>query len=370
MRASSRSCSAVLRAGLILAGILSPALAFADLYCVSTATQLSNAITAANASAAASEIRVKTGSYTFASTPTSYALTVDGPSDLLLTGGWTGTNCDTRSTLNPEVTVLTTGGTGKLMYLKFPIFPSVSANTVEISGLSFRNAVSADLHAACLFVERPIIANSDRGTLYLDRNSFRLCNNTLDSSTASALKIDESNMNIYVRNNVFVDNAGHDAIARLIGRNNSVHHVTNNTLAYNPALSATASMSGLYVTGVDSSTFFWVINNVGWNNGANSPDGSDLYTGGTAVGVVSSNIFGRTSSPSGGISYISNLNSNPLFINSNDLRPGKNSPMRNSGAFPVGGALDFDLLGSPRVQGTRIDRGAHETEELLANGFE
>ena len=159
---------------------LLPAVASAELYCVSTAAQLASAIESADASASASEIRVRTGSYTFAAAPMQgsyrpHSLRIDGTSDLLLTGGWTGASCDTRSTLNPEQTVLSTGGAGKLMFIEFPAFPTVSTHTVEISGISFRNSTASDLEAACLHVENSIVSAADRGTLNLDRNSFRLC---------------------------------------------------------------------------------------------------------------------------------------------------------------------------------------------------
>lgn len=356
---------------------LLPAVASAELYCVSTAAQLASAIESADASASASEIRVRTGSYTFAAAPMQgsyrpHSLRIDGTSDLLLTGGWTGASCDTRSTLNPEQTVLSTGGAGKLMFIEFPAFPTVSTHTVEISGISFRNSTSADLEAACLHVENSLVSGSDRGTLYLDRNSFRLCTNTLDTSTAiAALEIDASNLNIYVRNNVFADNAGKGSLFRALARIQATFYISNNTLAFNPVLPGGADFDGLSIAGASTNngSFFWVTNNLVWNTG--DADSSDFqFTTFETLAVVSSNLFGRFSPGGANVSFSNNLTSDPRFISSNDLRLRVDSPARNSGGSAVGGSLDFDLFGTPRVQGGRIDRGAHEYDEMFANGFE
>lgn len=359
---------------LVLALLVVPTLAPAETYCVSTAAQLAAAIEAADASSSASEIRVRTGSYTVPAAPPQqgqavHALHIDGTSDLSLTGGWTGTNCETRSTLNPEHTVLSAGGNGKLMRIEFPSFPTVSTHTVEISGISFRNAISNDLDGACLLVDSNLTSGSDRATMILDRNSFRLCNNTLDSSAPSALEVDVSNLNVYVRNNLFVDNAGHFQVVRLLGRLNTTHYVSNNTVAHNNGIGG-GRIAGLAVLGANSSNFFWVVNNIAWANGSANANSDDLFTGGDTVGVLSSNLYGRLSSLSAGVTYISNLSADPRFISANDVRLRADSPARNSGAGAAGGSLDYDLFGTPRVQGGRIDRGAHEYDELFGNGFE
>ncbi len=351
-----------------------PTLACAETYCVSTAAQLAAAIESADASSSASEIRVRTGFYSIAAAPPQqgqavHALHINGTSDLLLTGGWSGANCETRSTLNPEQTVLSAGGNGKLMRIEFPSFPTLSTHTVEVSGISFRSATSNDLDGACVLVDSNLTSGSDRATLILDRNSFRLCNNTLDSSAPSALEVDVSNLNVYVRNNLFVDNAGYFQVVRLVGRLNTTHYVSNNTVAHNNGIGGNA-IDGLAVLGANNSSFFWVVNNIAWANGSANANSDDLFTGGDTVGVVSSNLYGRLGSLSAGVSYISNLSTDPRFISANDVRLRADSPARNSGSGAAGGSLDSDLFGTPRVQGGRIDRGAHEYDELFGNGFE
>jgi hypothetical protein len=104
-----------------------------------------------------------------------------------MTSGWAGIHCETRSMLNPEQTLLSAGGNGKLMRIEVPSFPGISTHVIEVSGIGFRNATSNDLDAACLLVDSNLISDTHRATVILDRNRFRLCNNTLDSPAPSAI---------------------------------------------------------------------------------------------------------------------------------------------------------------------------------------
>ena len=64
------------------------------------------------------------------------------------------------------------------------------------------------------------------------------------------------------------------------------------------------------------------------------------------------------------------LSVNPGFIASVDLRPRAHSPLRDSGANPVGGALALDFESNFRIFGPAIDRGAYEFVNVFENGFE
>lgn len=346
---------------------LLPGVACAELYCVTNATQLVNAFAAADASPGASEIRVATGSYTVTASGSQYALRINGEGDVLLTGGWAAANnCQTRSTLNPEQTILTTGGSGKLLFVSFPF---ERAAVVEISGIAFRNSSSSDVDPACL----KVVSEYNHGTrnqLFVDRNSFRLCSNFVSETGPSSVGIDTRYTDTYLRNNVFADNAGFDSVVRVLARTEATTYISNNTIAFNPSAPGGQFRWGLIVGANNNSSFYWIFNNVGSNNGGPEAGGSDFRdSSGFAAGVVSHNLFRRISEfPN--MAYINNLTSDPMLASSVDLRVTAASPLRNSGATPTGGALAFDLQGLARVQGGRIDRGAHEFEELFINGFE
>lgn len=344
-----------------------PGLASAELYCVTTSAQLVSAVADANASTGASEIRVAVGSYQVTASGAAYALRINGQGDLLLTGGWAGPSCQTLSTFNPELTTIGTSNTGKLMAVDYP---SQRVASIEISGIGFRSAVSNDQEPACLLVDAPF-SFAERNTLILDRNSFRLCSNTLNSNVPSTLEVDAKYLDAYIRNNVFADNAGLTSVARLLARTTTTMYVSNNTIAYNPSLFGSAARAGLSIAGADNTNFFWVTNNVVSNNGSANNTGDDFAeTTGFTLGVVSSNLFRRIGATTT-MTFIDNQQSDPLLASSTDLRVTAASPLRNSGnSAPAGGALSLDSLGMPRVQGGRIDRGAFEFDEFFANGFE
>jgi hypothetical protein len=350
----------------LLTAALLPGVASAELYCVSTSAQLVNAVAAANASAGASEIRVVAGSYLLTPPGGDYALRIDGEGDLLLTGGWSGATCQTRNTLNPELTILGTGSVGKLMEV---VFPFERAASIEISGIGFRSSLSNDTEPSCLLITSEYTFDT-RSTLILDRNSFRLCNNSVNSVGPSTLEVDARNLNAYIRNNVVADNGGSNDVVQLLARSDTTMFVSNNTIAFNPRASGALPRTALSIAGANVSTFFWIVNNVASNNGNSGSPISDFYEStGVTPGVVSHNLF-RTIAFSPSLTFINNLQSDPLLASSVDLRVTAASPLRNSGVTPNGGALDRDSLGMPRVQGGRIDRGAFEFDELFNNGFE
>lgn len=337
--------------------------ASAELYCVANASQLVNAVNAASASASASEIRVRTGSYTVTPAAGQYALTLTGDADLTFSGGWTDSNCTLRGTLNPEQTVIGAGGVGRLMKVQFL---QGRENTISISGISFRSGLTDNFDPACLLVHSPL-TTANRAELYLDRNAFRLCQSqpASGSPSVSALTIDSSNLNVYVRNNVVADTFGGDYAAVMIARVNSTFYVNNNTFANNP------NSRGLNIRCSENRTdlFFWVANNVFWNSSAGTL--GDFSTNYLCAGVLSRNLIGQTDGALGpGITETGTISVDPGFMSIVDFRPKANSPLRNSGGAAAAGYLDRDFFGEIRVQGGTIDRGAHEFGELFVNGFE
>jgi hypothetical protein len=322
-------------------------------YCVGTATDLQSAFSNAAQSPEPSEIRVKEGFYALGPIGGSvYALQTASTSSLRISGGWAGASCSSQ-VLDPEATVLSGGGKGVLRFFLI----SQAQTEIDISNLSFWQSPS------CLEIESD--AGSE-GIVRIDRNAFRLCQ--VNPGNGSALRVTARSVDVYVRNNLFVDNASTTGIIRLSGLGGSIFHVSNNTVVNNPQFAPGGGPGGMQLS-AQGSDLFYFINNVLWNNGTGS--GYDLMVTANTPIVLNSNTIGeRAPLPNGAIDIGTQLGIDPGFTSSVDFHPRRNSPLRNAGINPTGGALAIDFLGDARLQGPRIDRGAFEFAEVFGDGFE
>lgn len=340
---------------------LTPVTASAEVYCVSTPSQLRNALADAAASPEASDIRVRSGFYSLpAANATSVSLQYTGQSDLDLSGGWINAECTGRI-FNPEETVLSASGTGRL--LSIYLF-SGSQTTINLLNLSFRQGdIGAGVNgAACVDIESDVAAD---GIVRVDRSSFRLCSK--GGGSGAALRVVARSMDVYVRNNVFADNASVSGIVQFLGLGSSAFYVSNNTVANNPQIGVGGGPGGVQIS-AQPSDLVWFSNNVLWNNGTGN--GYDLLVNSGTPIVLNSNLVGEMAPLPGGSVNNGTLAQDPRFTGAADFRPRADSPLRNGGVNPTGGALAVDILGQSRVQGGRIDRGAHEFPEFFSNGFE
>lgn len=332
--------------------------AHAELYCVSTSTQLLNAIASANGGGA-SEIRVRSGVYSFTPSGSAAAINITDASDLEISGGW-NTGCTQVTATSPDATVLSAQGLGRLLDIRMS---GQHTNEIGLTYLSFRQAVSGPVDGGCVNIVSLFGAS---GAVRLDLNSFRLCTG---STAGTALRAQVDSIQMRLRGNLFVDNASTGAgVAFTFAGPGSTVYISNNTLSRNVSGQA-SGVGGLRVDG-SSSGFVWMTNNVLWGNqggaGVNATDLSIL----NATGVATTNLVGSQLNASMSFSSINRIQADPLFT-SNDFRPQERSPLRNAGLNSVnGGILGVDLARDIRVQGGRIDIGAYEFGEVFANGFE
>jgi hypothetical protein len=343
----------------ILAILVSlPLAAHAEVYCVGTAGDLRTAFGDARSSPAASEIRVRTGFYVLPPlNGQPISLQYAAGSSLTMSGGWSDPAC-TGQISDPEQTVLSADNGGTL--LRFFLLAG-AATQIELTNFSFRQASGTT--ASCLEFESD--AGSD-AVVRIDRNAFRLCN--ASSSGGSAVRATARSVDFYLRNNIFTDNASTTGVVNLSGFGGSIFYVSNNTIANNPQFGAGGGPGGMQVS-AQANDIVWLSNNVLWNNGTGN--GYDLLINSNTPVVLNSNLIGEAAPfPAGAVNNGTLLGVDPRFTNSVDFRPRADSPMRDSGANPNGGALSFDFDGSARVQGARIDRGAFEFGEVFADGFE
>jgi hypothetical protein len=258
-----------------------------------------------------------------------------------LLGGYTS-GCSER-TIDPRNTVIDAGDrAGSVFGLR-----GEGSGDFLIEGLTFsRFRAPTDFPTFELSLE--LVSNAD--AIYTIRHS-RFVHN----SGGVIVLLQSGNMK-FVNNLVSNNTASFDAVAVDDHREDSQISFTNNTVANNTGDGfATAFFYG-------SDRLSEIANNIFWGN-----SGIDLVMNDFLLQVptiVSHNIYGTVNStiplPA------DNLIADPQFIHplSMDYRLGVLSPAINSGtAFQFSATPGRDLFGSPRVVGSRIDRGAIESTQ-------
>jgi len=335
----------------------------AEVFCVSTAAQFRSALTDAAGSVSATEIRVREGFYSLpAANAQSISLQYSANSDLKISGGWTGASntCTTQSG-TADGTVLSASGVGRLfnVYLL-----SGAATQFEISTIGLwdgDNPSGGPAAAGCLTIETD---GSSAATVRIDRNAFRLCSRA--SGSGSALQVTGRSATIYVRGNVFADNSSTSGAILLKGLGATTFYTSNNTVANNPQTGAGGGPGGMQITGLESD-FHWFHNNVLWRNGTGT--GYDLLVSAPVI-VLNYNLIGEYAPLPASAVENNTLSTDPGFTAITNFHPRNDSPLRDNGGTPPGGALSLDFDGYARVAGSKIDRGAYEFSIVFADGFE
>ncbi len=334
---------------LLLALGLFAAHAQAEVYCVTTNTQLINAISSAQGGVA-SQIRVRTGTYPIATTPSTPGLEIADTSDLAISGGWNA-GCTAQTASSPDQTILNGLG-GRLLDIEYP---NGSSHEISFSMLSFRGGTSSSpLSAGCVSAQSLAGANA---RLVFDLVSFRGCSN---SGGSASLRVDLNGMLFALRSSVFSGNSygANDIFLRGLG--SGTYSVTNNTIS-SPA---SQGGTGMYLAGL-ATDFFRLTNNIIFDNGS-----SDLFLESSVLALLNNNHLGVTSVIPSGVTVNAGSTGDPGFV-PGTLHLKAGSTARNTGLNAAPGGLtttDFTL--NPRTLGGQVDRGAYEFDGFFGNGFE
>jgi hypothetical protein len=327
----------------------------ANTFCVGTAAQLLSALNS-SFGGAATDIRVRTGSYNFVASGSSAAIVVQETADLTVSGGW-NSNCTAVTASNPDQTILNADFSGRLMDVTV-----LNASTFTVTGLSFRGGTTTGNRAGCLTVETEVGSSAQ---IYVDRNSFRLCQTGTSGLTSGLLVLGRS-ATVWVRGNVAMDNSGSDGSIRLSGLGNAVYNTSNNTVINN--FTSVGGTPGVVLSG-QSSDFHRFSNNLLRNNRF-ATERRDLVIFAPA-GIVNHNAYEVLLDMSQTMVINQTISADPLFVSATNPRLRPDSPLRDTGGVVSGGTLAVDFDGAARVQGTVIDRGAFEISEFIfRDGFQ
>jgi hypothetical protein len=363
-----------------LLAVASPS-ARAEVFCVSTATELRQALLAASNNGEDDEIRIRSGTYPSPELQP-FVYSTDANHDLTLSGGWSNFNnvpCVFQST-DPTQTLL--DGEGERKVLSFNLQTNTGGDLV-LRNFSIISAIG-DAVSGGLRLYGP--GGGFSGTVLLERMQFS--GNV--GGTGPALRIVGSN-EVTVRNSVFMFNRSSNAwgiVNVSMGSADRGVYFINNTFMFNDHELASPGSSHASALSIDlgdngqEQSRAYLANNLFWSN-----ETPDLYTSLSGTVYLYNNNFavrvGSVDVQDGNLQVDPMLEQAPI-----DFTPRPGSPMIDQGRsqpspplpFPTPFDLDWsygntDFYGSlaGRVVGERVDIGAVEqpvVDRLFDDRFE
>ncbi len=345
--------------------------ASAAVYCATNATDLQNMLNAAALSADDDVIRLRIGTFIAPGDVNGFTYVSGNDGALTISGNWFGSNALPNACVDQKeyhhVTSLSGNGERRALTVSMS---SMSPGLLRIEQVRFENGVTGlSGIGGCASIV------SAYGTVQLERNLFEGCLAPLGDGGGLFLQAKSAQL----KGNVFHHNSARRGGAAMIEGRGGSFVLNNNTVADNLAEGLVGAAGGLQFTksGIDgAATALWASNNIVWGNNAGT-DRYDIDVSGLSANaaVLRYNHLGAikgTPAPSS-----SNMTSgDPGFVTTNresysHYAPKPASVVRNSGNnSPTGGLTTWDVAGAKRMQGSAVDRGAFEIDELFGNGFD
>lgn len=327
-------------------------------FCVATSANLRDALNTARSDGEDNGIRLRSGTYTTLA-GAAFAATVNDNHSIVISGGWSGTNC-TSQAQDPSLTVLqaATGTTSRVLQIDAG---SQTQSEISITNLTLRNgSAPVNGYGGCLQLTSP-----GQG-LRVERTIFEGCKAT--QGTGGALHVDGPLLR--VSGNLITDNTSRRAAVSLNVRNTGAGYFNNNTVTGNlPSGTSGQAIGLLAVTGIEAR--IWFSNNIIWGNNPGTTNFD--FDIGQASNVFSYNHLGSYIGATG-VQSVGATFGDPGFTSGSLPQLAPSSICRDSGTnHPSGGTPAQDLLGRNRPQGPAIDRGAFEAlfiDRIFAAGFE
>lgn len=339
--------------------LFSFSLAGAETFCVSTASELHAALTAAQSNGQDDAIRVVQGSYygNFVySSSESYGITVEG--------GYSS-SCSSRS-LSAENTVLDGNGAGHVLALSSP--SSSAAYLVE--GLTLRNGNVNDRNGAGLFVNTtgPVVLSQNIVTNNIIGNGngggISISSATSASITNNVISNNSVQSNISLGGGLYVSNVGNLSITNNQIFNNAAGedgggmwtYATSSSINNNSIYSNSVQYhqgGGAYIGGegaitIDSNTI----------QGNVAPGGAGIYAHGSGTGLVhvlNNLIIDNIASSHGGGGYLNGLGD--LLFERNVVKNNRANTYHGGGIWFDSGNQTITMRNNVFIGNTAADRG-------------
>lgn len=359
MSASNRCPFAVLLLAVLFSAFVVPA--HADVFCVGTEQELSDAFAAAGENGLADEVRLRAGTFFSDVQPlaSGFTLSVLDGRGVVISGGW---NADCSSErLDPTLTAIDGNYAMRVMTIAATLS---SQEPVAVRWLTLRHGVGQRGYALW------IAATNYQVPVFIVENCIVRDNRNWDGYWSLGAVVLEGDGVFVLRNSLFVGNRGSAGSALFLAA--AMHDgdiypaIVNNTFVNNETMDDNALT--IYSAG-GPMTFE---NNIVWNSIHGSATANDFM--GFTASVLRNNDIERVDLVSGGgpgPESGGNLAVDPGFVGPDNFRLRADSPLRGQGwGMPYGGFGDVDLDGAPRVEGGGVDMGAYESDRLFTDGFE
>jgi len=351
--------------------------AHAATFCVSTGTQLANALVTSNSNGANDEIKIVSGTLTgssqVATNPRWRILpeASDEASTLIVSGGWsTGNNCSTQ-TQQADLTVLDAAFEGAALDIRHatPTFSGqiTIRNLTLTRGRSYSSGAASGLNAR--------IVGSLGAQLIIENVFVVAAQTTVSQSGGVSINVDSGGFvrfrNNTVHSNTFTAQQAGSAVS-ISATAPAVAYVSNNSIFDNT--STIRAGSGLALAGVINATN----NAVADNTSTDVSPLQEVYSYDATSMTLRNNHF-ESAHLLNPFLESGTTDGDPLWTGVGMVRiPDAVSPLRNSGInSPSGGIPAIDIRGDARIVSGTIDRGAVEavavavplTDAIFSNGF-
>jgi hypothetical protein len=339
--------------------------ASAATFCVSTGTQLANALNTAASNGQNDVIRIEARTLSGTSNPVSnprwqyLVQPSDADSDLTISGGWsTGNNCATQVSTSPTDTALDAAFTGRALNFGLESGFDFTGN-VEVRNLTITRASSNVSSIGAAF--NWSITGGTTSSLLVE-NMLVVATNATGGSAAVVISHGGSG-SAKARNLIVYGNTSAGVSPVFISASGSAFAILSNASIFDNTNSAAGS--GLTAQGTVT-----LSNNAVADNVSSAATSFQAYSPLAGSLTLRNNHFGTRSFTGGASSEIGTTTGNAQWSQVGSIIvPDANSPLRDSGTnSPLGGLAPTDFDGNARIVNGTVDRGAIEAAPVPAVG--